>query len=239
MTLNRLGVCFGPEEHLLKANVHNPKGYWEHQIFHRINNEILSRFDGNWVDLPRFPPAWENTPELDDLKERARTVIEREFTVVEMWGWKHAITCISLPFWQQLLPTMQYVICFRNPLDVAHSMKHVVGCSLEKGLYLWLIYTKLTLKHTFGQQRIFVFYEDWLNDWQEQLQRLSVFLGRSALAKQDDVRRTVQALIDKDLWRNRTSVKAIAMAYPLYDGLILGGTPVPFAGRKLMLKEVL
>lgn len=218
MILNRLGVCFGPEEHLLKANVHNPKGYWEHQIFLEIDTEILSRFGGNWIDPPAFPPDWENTHELEDLKERARTAIEREFTAMEMWGWKQATASLTLPFWQQLLPTMQYVICFRNPLDVAHSMQRFVGCSLEQGLYLWLIYTKLALKHTSGQQRLFVFHEDWLNDWQEQLQRLSVFLGRSE-AEQDDVTSKVHDLIDKDLWHNRTSAKAISMTYQLYESL--------------------
>lgn len=219
MILNRLGVCFGTEEHLIKANVCNPKCYWEHQIFDEINTEILSRFDGNMGDPPAFPPDWENTHELEDLKERARTAIETEFTAVEMWGWKHPAASLTLPFWQQLLPTMHYVICFRNPLNVADSMHHFIGCSLEKGLYLWLIYTKLALKHTSGQQRVFVFHEGWFNDWQEQLQRLSVFLGRSELAEQDDVRSTVQDLIDKDLWHNRTSAKAISMTYHLYESL--------------------
>lgn len=48
--LNLLGVYLGPEEHLITANADNPKGFWEHDLFKRRNDEILERLGGTWHD---------------------------------------------------------------------------------------------------------------------------------------------------------------------------------------------
>lgn len=220
MILSRLGVYFGPEEHLHGPYVYNPKGSWEHRLIRKVNEEIFSRLGGNWHHPPAFPPGWENASELEDLKERAQTMIQKDFAGAEVWGWKDPLTCVTLPFWQQLLPPMQYVICLRNPMDVARSLERRDGFSLEKGFHLWLLYTRFALKYTLGQPRILVFSEDWIKGWQDELQRLARFLGNPKGAEQAEVKSIVQALIDENLWHYRSSIKGLSIALRVYENIL-------------------
>jgi SAM-dependent methyltransferase len=202
--LNLLGVYLEPEEHLMGPNWINPKGFWEHQLLTNINNEIFARLGGSWHELPAFPWHWEDAPELADLRQQAQTLIETNFGVAKLWGWKDPRTCLTLPFWQRLLPPMRYVIALRNPVDVAHSLEH--ACSFEKGINLWLAYVKATLEHTAGQPRLFIFYDDLMADWRCELQRLSRFLGRPELAEQADIQKAVEEFIDEELHHHHTSL---------------------------------
>src|ERR1051326_3937827 len=113
--LNFLGVDLGPEEHLLEPAECNPKGFWEHQGFVAINDAVLEQLGGHWDEPPRCSSGWERLPKLNALKTRARSLIQKEFATAQQWGWKDPRTCLTLPFWQDLLPSMHYVLCGREP----------------------------------------------------------------------------------------------------------------------------
>jgi hypothetical protein len=102
---------------------------------------------------------------------------------------------------------MQYVICLRNPIDVAQSQERYFGCTFEKGLYNSLFFLKCALQYTTGEQRILIRFEDLINDWQSELRRLARFVGKS---ERGDLERKVEDFIDKNLWHHRTSQKDIA-----------------------------
>src|SRR5215216_4224418 len=146
--LNLLGVYLGADAHLLAPSSSNPKGYWEHQQFIKINDEILDRLGGNWYALPEFSEGWESSHELGDLEQFARGNLHEEFAGVDLWGWKDPRTCLTLPFWQRVIGPMKYVICFRHPMDVASSLKRRDGFSTEQGVFLWLVYLQRVLAQT-------------------------------------------------------------------------------------------
>jgi hypothetical protein len=152
-----VGVYFGPAEHLMKPNLYNTKGYQEHQSFVKINETILSRFGGKWYDPPKLPPGWENAPQLDDLKQQARAMIDQEFAQAELWGWKDPRTCLTLALWQQLVPGILYLICLRHPMSVVRSLEHRDHLSLTRSVYLWLFYLNSALAQIAGHQRTVIF----------------------------------------------------------------------------------
>ncbi len=82
-------------------------------------------------------PGWETSPDFAPLRRRARDVIAAEFGGRKLWGWKDPRTCVTLPFWQRLLPRLHYVICLRNPIDIARSLEKRDGFALEKSIQLW------------------------------------------------------------------------------------------------------
>jgi hypothetical protein len=205
--LNLLGVSLGPAEHLMKPAAANPKGFWEHEPIVRINEKILSALGGSWQKVPSYASGWETSPAFDGLKARAREVIQRDFASAEIWGWKDPRTCLTLPFWQQLLPTMRYVICVRNPIDVSRSLERRDGFSIEKGVYLWLNYLRLAFTHTEGRPRVVVFYEDMVDSWQSQLGPLSHFIGKPERAGLSDVQTAIQGFIDTKLHHHRTLLR--------------------------------
>src|SRR5262249_49785868 len=136
--LNLLGVDLGPEARLQGPRPDNPRGFWEHEPFVRIDDDILSRFGGSWSAPPAFPPGWERGPDVLDLRARARIAAAESCAVAALWGWKDPRACLTLPFWQAVLPPMHYVICFRSVVEVARSLERREGFTLERGARLWV-----------------------------------------------------------------------------------------------------
>jgi len=211
--LNLLGVYLGPQERILPPAPDNPKGFWEHHPIMALNDEILARLGGSWHEPPAFPPGWETAPQLADLRQRARAILQEDFATAELWGWKDPRTCLTLPFWQRLLPPMRYVICVRNPVDVARSLEHRNNFSFEKGTRLWLTYMASALRHTAGQPRLFVFYEDLMEDWSKEIKRLADFLGRQNVTKDKAVQSSIQEFIELELQHYRTSLVDVIDEY--------------------------
>ena len=203
--INLLGIDLGAEEHLLGSRPDNPKGYWEYQPILDLNDEILGRLGGNWHEPPPLPPGWETAAELADLRQRARDLVARTFASSD-WGWKDPRTCLTLPFWKQILPPIQYVICMRSPAEVAASLEKRDGFSIEKSIRLWQIYTGAAIEHTAGLPRHFIFYEDLINSHREEMSRLARFLGRSDALDQPALPAAIDDFIEPEFHRQRTSL---------------------------------
>jgi hypothetical protein len=204
--LNLLGVYLGPPPHLMEAHPDdNPKGYWEHQPLTDLNDALLARLGGTWQDPPRFPEGWESGPALADLRERARALVEQDFSAHPLWGWKDPRTCLTVPFWRHVLGPMRYVLCFRNPLDVTRSLARRYG-AFDTGIPLWLTYVRSALEHTTGQPRVFVFYEDLMTQADEELRRLASLLGTPERAEDPAVRAAAREFIEQELHHHRTSI---------------------------------
>ena len=215
--LNLLGVELGANEFLTTEPVaFNPKGYWEHCDITAINDAILRRHGGSWDEPPLLPPDWETSPAIDDLRQRARQLIREHFTEVRRWGWKDPRSCLTLPFWQQLFPDMRYVICLRNPIEVAHSLEHRDGLSAKQSSDLWFTYVSSALNHSEGKQRLVIFYEDLMEDCLREMQRLADFLGEPGRARQVDVQGAVRQFVEKGLQHHHASVMQAA-ASPVID----------------------
>ena len=108
---------------------------------------------------------------------------------------------------------MRYVICVRNPVDVARSLEHRNNFSFEKGTRLWLTYMASALRHTAGQPRLFVFYEDLMEDWSKEIKRLADFLGRQNVTKDKAVQSSIQEFIELELQHYRTSLVDVIDEY--------------------------
>lgn len=224
--LNLMGVYLGPEEELLagelpqlagegdevlaRANEANPNGFWEHYRIMRLNERILRAHGGSWRDPPPLPPGWERSSELEAEREEARALLAESFGGQRLWGWKDPRNSLTLPFWRQLLPYMRYVICLRNPLEVAVSLRQRDGMPLEQGFDLWLTYLASALVNTADQPRILVPYESYFDAPGELETRLAGFLGRGGVLDDAELQRQLADAVDEQLWRNRSSLKDLA-----------------------------
>jgi GT2 family glycosyltransferase len=204
--LNLLGLCLGSEDRMLPLASDNPKGHWENQEIVRINDEILTKLGGNWHEPPSLEPGWEIGSELDDLKQRARELLQYEFGDASVWGWKDPRNCLTLPFWQQLLPKMRYVVCMRNPVDVASSLQNREGFSLIKGSDLWSTYMNSAFEHIDGQARLLVFYEDIMDDWLREFRRLAAFLGNPGRAEEIEAQTAAREFVEHKLQHYRSTI---------------------------------
>jgi GT2 family glycosyltransferase/glycosyltransferase involved in cell wall biosynthesis len=173
--LHCCGLELGPKSELMPSQADNPEGFWEHLGFVALNDQLLSELGGAW-DLP--PKANEDfiTPRLDPLRLKAQLLIEK-FGSASVWGWKDPRNSLTLPFWRQVLPRLKTIVIVRNPLEVAHSMKERNGTSYSFGLRLWEIYNRRVLEETNGKERLIAHYDNFFQDPELELRRLTDFIG--------------------------------------------------------------
>src|SRR5215471_2086366 len=173
--LHCCGLELGPKSELMPPQADNPDGFWEHLGFVALNDQLLNELGGAW-DLP--PGADEDflTTRLDPLRLKARLLIEK-FDSASVWGWKDPRNSLTLPFWWQLLPGLKTIVIVRNPLEVAHSMKERNGTSYSFGLRLWEIYNRRVLEETNGKERLITYYDNFFQDPELELRRLTDFIG--------------------------------------------------------------
>ena len=224
-----LGVSLGPPEHLTPPNSANPRGFWENFRLVDLNNRLLLHLGGRWNDPPSLSEGWEVSPGLELLHQEAAKTIAEEFGDKPVWGWKDPRSCITLPFWQRIIPSMRYVICLRNPLDVVLSLQARDKMDPERAAYLWFAYVNSMIRHTEGFDRIMVFHHDFFQDWREWVRRLSRFVGRSEAVK-PYVMGVIESEIDPELVHHQSSqdrmtalpefyapAKALYMSLRLHD----------------------
>ena len=205
--LNLLGVSLGKEERLMRpVDGDNPTGFWEHLEIVAINTAILDYLGGSWDDLPDFPPRWEFSSGLTGLRMRANELLHQEFSGTRLCGWKDPRICVTLPFWRTVVPDMRYVICLRNPMDVAHSLRARNGIPPERSLELWSRYNRAAIRNSAGQPRMFTFYDRFFEDMDRELDRLARFVGRQVPAPDSDSYGEIVAFVQKKLRHHQSSL---------------------------------
>lgn len=175
--LSRLGLHVGPPERLMPSRDDNPAGFFEHQALSDLNDEILRRLGGTWDEPPALRAGWQDDPGLGDLRDRARGLLREDFGAAPLWAWKDPRTCLTLPFWQPLLPGPRYVLCVRNPLDVARSLQVRNGFSIQKGVTLWMQHMTSAVRHLTSAPVLVVAYNDLLDLTEIEVGRLAAYVG--------------------------------------------------------------
>ena len=181
--LAHAGLWLGPEEKLMPAKPDNPDGFYEHLDVVWIHNALLQQHHGGWDFEPTFTNNWQQAESISDLKSRAISTCKKISSGKnkhQAWGWKDPRTCFFLPFWHSLMPDMKHVICVRNPLAVAQSIRARNNNSLPFGLDLWERYNSNLLNHVRAGSFVVTHYDSWFIDPQKELLRLTRFLGWEA-----------------------------------------------------------
>ncbi len=176
--LRRCGLYLGEEQEMMPANAFNQDGYWEFFPFVRVNDEILNLVGAGWDKPPVSSKAFEDNDRLRPLAVEVRALQQRFFSR-SCWGWKDPRNSLTFPFWQELWPDLKTVICLRNPLEVAVSLRQRGASSYAFGLTLWMEYNRKLLQATQPTRRIVTHYASYFHDPKPELRRLVNFLGLS------------------------------------------------------------
>ena len=180
--LYRCGLYLGDGNDLFAAGTANPDGFWENGRFVEINEQLLAAHAGGWDVPPPFPEGWHESEDLEPQREAASRVLE-DFDGREdrgHWGWKDPRNSLTLPFWRDLMPGMKTVVCVRNPLEVAGSLRKRGNASLLFGLNLWKIYNETLLENAPEGSYIVTHYEAYFHRPQAEIRRVLGFLGMPA-----------------------------------------------------------
>jgi hypothetical protein len=208
--LHHLGVYLGDEHDLRGPDGANPLGYWELPEISALNERVLAVVGSAEGSSP-FDQSWEDSVELEELEDQARTLLRDRFAGVPKWGWKDPRNLLTLPFWQRLVEGMRYVICIRNPVDVAQSLRATqgTGSSLEPQMAEWVWSTALVLERTSGSPRVIVDYDDFLAEPEQEIASLARFVDLEDRVGEPEVQRSLERFVDPTLPLFRTPVDAV------------------------------
>jgi len=125
-------------KHLLKGLPDNPKGHYENVEVIKINDKILHKSGGSWLN----PPPEEKILEVGQTFEsEIQDLVWRETELaksknMESWGFKDPRTCLTIGVWSKYIPNPQFIVCYRNSMDIAISLQKRNGFTLERGIEL-------------------------------------------------------------------------------------------------------
>ncbi len=180
--INLMGVFLGKSEDMMPPDKDvNAEGYWEHLKIVRIHDEILNEFNSSWESTKPLPQKWWKLPKIEKYKTKLIEVIKNEFNNQSIWGFKDPRTCVLLPLWKEIFEILYieplFVIPIRNPIDVANSLMKRDGLLLNYSLRIWYYHMINILEGTKDYSRIFIKYDDMLENPDSNLTRLADFLS--------------------------------------------------------------
>lgn len=140
--INMMGAYFDAGNASIGFNDENPKGFWERSDVIKCDEDILKQQDCSWDRLDNWKSftAPKRTPK--DLEE---TITKMKNIILEMdghrpWVVKDPRMCLTFPYWQPHLEVPVLVVVYRDPIEVAISLRQRNGFSLAHGLALWEYY---------------------------------------------------------------------------------------------------
>ena len=179
--LSKCGLDLGRDEDLMDPSPDNETGYWEHHRFVEINDEILAEMGASWDNPSNLEAGWAQGNPYKLFQYRVKGLLT-EFSSAENWGWKDPRNSLTLEFWENTIPNLKYIVCLRNPLNVAYSLDRRVYTQMpyDQGLELWLKYAESIRLQLPPDRYIVTHYETFFYDPVAELQRLLHFLDIEA-----------------------------------------------------------
>ena len=203
--LHTLGVYMGEEADLISAKEgENAGGFWEHFGFYALNERLLLHLRAGW-DSPWMPDNWEAREDLAPFREEARLLVDRMRAATSgnrRWGWKDPRNSITIQFWKSILPDAKVVICVRNPVEVAASLCARNNLSMAAASRLWLRYYENLLTHVPREKRVITLYENYFDNFEQELGRVSSALG---IAVDHNLMAQARARVKQELHHNRAT----------------------------------
>lgn len=210
--LSLLGASL-PKNIMEPRENNNPVGFWESVQLMQLNDEILNALDSDWDDVFSFRPR----PYLSNFDRfflgRAIDLIRDQFDGHELIALKDPRVSVLTQFWDRALRQAgfepSYITMVRNPLEVAESLRARDGFPREKSFLLWSSYMLALERDTRGQRRVFVDYDQLIDDWRAVRRRIELMNGipfpRDTAAASTEIDR----FLDLRLRHHRSSAEEI------------------------------
>jgi hypothetical protein len=192
---------------MMGADSGNPRGYWEPRKALRLNHTILHRRGSSTYD-----------PSLRLQEEGAFDADEKAACVAEIVGYLNTLPAAPLLIIKDLQITalsemwfeaarlvgfdVAVVIAVRHPQEVVASLAALMRATPELASALWLKYNLLAERQTRGLPRVFVDYANVLDNWRQEIARISASLAIDLKAQDEEV---IEEFLSQELRHQRHS----------------------------------
>lgn len=163
--LARIGVDFG--KRLTSPSRHNPKGYFEHPEIVALHDSLLQALGSRWDDYLSLPSGWAENEITRKTRSELIAILRRDFGGAALFGIKDPRLCRLMPLWFPIFQTLSaephFVLTVRHPWEVAESLARRNGLQSSKSFLLWLDHTLQAESATRGFKRVFVAFDEVLD----------------------------------------------------------------------------
>jgi hypothetical protein len=200
--LSCLGIDMADE---LLVHSSNGKGHWERLELMELHDRMLAICNRGYFtplhDLA-LPEAWWADPKVQAIKREILVFLQRRMGVMP-FGFKDPRTARLMPLWNQIFRELnlapKFVLCLRNPAQVARSLRDRDHLDPQTGEYRWFIYLTDIFQSLGKQEFCLVEYEDWFTEPGRNLGKLQQFLEIEWPGSEPDLQLAVSEIVDSEL----------------------------------------
>lgn len=183
-------------------------GFWESRPLMLLHEEAMRSAGSTWDDPHEVPAAWLESEAARELTQRLADTLDEEYGDAPLIIAKDPRISRLAPLWVAALKELDFdtswLIAVRNPFDVAASLNRRDGFPQAKGLLLWLTHFLPAERHTRGHDRLFVLYDDLLEDWRRIVGRVEADLGFSFARRSHRAGAEIDRFLDYGLRHHAT-----------------------------------
>jgi hypothetical protein len=199
--------------HGLELAEDNPKGHFESAGIVALHERVLASGGARWWDWDRFPDAWYETADSVALADELAELLRLEFGQSPIFVVKDPRACILVPLWRRVIALLELdavaVLPYRNPVDVARSLRKRDGFPTANGHLAWLRYVLQAEVETRNLRRVFLRYEDLVRDWRQTLKQVVGQLGLSLPRQSARAYQELENFIDPALRHNAQDTRSL------------------------------
>lgn len=130
---------------------------------------MLEEAGSRWDDWRRFDPATLGPERLHYYKSEITRLIEEEYGDAPIFVLEDPRLCRFVPFYKEILGEMgvepRYILTYRNPVSVLDSLAARDDVPGSYASLVWLRHVLDAEEATRGKARVFLAYEEYLDDW--------------------------------------------------------------------------
>jgi hypothetical protein len=183
----------------------NDRGHWERWEIVELHDRILGVFNraylGPFHDFP-LPPGWWAEPRVTRIRQEIVSFLKGRMGDIP-FGFKDPRTIRLLPMWRQIFSEMKlspkFILCLRNPAQVARSLHERDGLDLTVGEYRWLVHMTDFFRYVGDNEFCVVEYENWFRSPSISLDTLNNHLNLDIGYSRAELDQTIIDIVDPEL----------------------------------------
>jgi hypothetical protein len=191
---------------LMSGSISNEKGHFESSRLFLEHDKMLAEIGSQWYDWNALSEDFFKSTLARTFAARFAEIVREEYEDAELIVVKDPRICRFVPIWREVATlldaTIKVVTPFRNPMEVASSLKKRDNLAIQESLLVWTRHVLDAEFWTRDLPRAFIAYEALLGDWRSVVDQCSREIGLAFPRRSPKAERQVDIYLDRGLRRN-------------------------------------
>jgi hypothetical protein len=154
----------------------NPHGFFEPKEIVAVHERLLASAGTSWFDWNLFPKSWSESQAAQSIIAELIAAVHADYDDASLFVLKDPRICRFAAIWMRIFSELEVtpfvVLPFRNPIEVAKSLRFRDGFPLSNGYLLWLRHVLDAELSSRDFPRVFLRYEDFIEDGRREIDRV-------------------------------------------------------------------